>query len=440
MSPRPPARPLYARLRFALIGSYALVAASLCIAALVYALQDRAERLAEATRNAAILARALDEHVRRTFDAVDVLLADVAAGITEGGGIPQVPEVRLHRILAAKQELLPQVNGMFVYGPDAILYAGSSRAPTPRLNGSNTEYVKAHLRDPTPSLFVGLPQPSPVTGSPTIPTTRRIEAPGGRFGGVVGASLDPRRLEAFYRDLGLASSQSLALLRADGRLLIRFPRSDHYEGGSDLSRTPLFTEGVSRVSIGDVRFSSALDGIEHIMAFRSIPDPPLIVAVSHDETEVLAPWRRNTARLAGGVAGSLAALFALLWVALREIEARAADEARLNESERRFARTMQASPESITLAGLDDGRFIEVNPACEALYGWSRAEMLGRRGVDLGIWPNPDDRQRFVDEVKRDGVVNGRELRLRCKDGKLRDVLLSAALVEFEGQPLLMIQ
>jgi diguanylate cyclase (GGDEF)-like protein len=66
--------------------------------------------------------------------------------------------------------------------------------------------------------------------------------------------------------------------------------------------------------------------------------------------------------------------------------------------------------------------------------------MLGRSGVELGIWPNPDDRKRFVDEVRRDGVVNGRELRLRCKDGKLRDVLVSAALVEFEGQPLLMVQ
>jgi diguanylate cyclase (GGDEF)-like protein/PAS domain S-box-containing protein len=129
-----------------------------------------------------------------------------------------------------------------------------------------------------------------------------------------------------------------------------------------------------------------------------------------------------------------------MWIALREIEGHAADQLRLSESERRFASTMQASPESITLAGLDDGKFIEVNPACEALYGWSRAEMLGRSGLDLGIWPDPRERLRFVDEVRRSGVVNARELRLRSKDGRLRDVLLSAALVEFEGEPLLMVQ
>jgi diguanylate cyclase (GGDEF)-like protein/PAS domain S-box-containing protein len=433
-------RPFYARLRLALIGSYALVALSLVGATAAYVVQDRSDRLTEATRNATTLTRALDEHVRRTFDAVDVLLASVAEDIADEGGLPKFGEARLHRLLRAKQSLMPQVNGMFVYGPDSILYAGSSRVPSPRLNGTETEYVKAHRLDPAPSLFVGLPQPSPVSGMATIPTTRRIVGPLGGFGGVVGASLDPGRLEAFYRDLGLAPGQSLVLFRTDGLLLIRFPQSPHFEPGFDLKKTALMTEGLDKAPIGSVRFSSTVDGIEHIIAFRSIPDLHLVVAVSNDVDEILARWRRDTTRIAGGVAGALAALLALLWVALREIQGRAADEARLNESERRFARTMQASPESITLAGLDDGKFVEVNPACEALYGFSRSEMLGRTGLDLGIWPNPEDRHRFVDEVRRDGVVNGRELRLRCKDGKLRDVLASAALVEFEGHPLLMIQ
>jgi len=312
MSPRPaiPARPFYANLRRALIGSYVVVAVSLCAAAIAYSAQDRTERIADAIRNATTLARALDEHVRRTFDAVDVLLADVATRITEEGGIPQVSEGRVHRTLRAKQELLPQVNGMFVYGPDSILYAGSSRVPSPRLDGSATEYVKAHRSDTTPSLFVGLPQPSPVSGLPTLPTTRRIAGPGDSFGGVVGASLDPRRLEAFYRDLGLASSQSLALMRADGMLLLRIPRSPDFEPGADLSGTPLFTEGINKAAIGAVRYAGAIDGLEKIIAYRSIPDPPLVVAVSHDVAEILAPWRRNAKKIAAGVTGALAALFA----------------------------------------------------------------------------------------------------------------------------------
>jgi diguanylate cyclase (GGDEF)-like protein/PAS domain S-box-containing protein len=434
------ARPFHARLRRALIASYALIAASLCVAALAYALQDRSERLAEATRNAATLARALDEHVRRTFEGVDVLLVNLASDIQEAGGMPRVPEERLHGWLKTTQDQLPQVNGMFAYGPDAVLYAGSSRVPTLRLDGASTEYVAAHLGPLEAQLFVGRPMPSPVTGIPTIPVTRRVPGPGGAFGGVVGASIDPRRIEAFYRDLGLASGESLALLRADGILLIRFPRSPAFLPGADLADTLLFTAGLAQAKTGVIRNLSRRDGVERVIAYRSIDDPAVVVTVSNDIADVLAPWRRNTGRLAGGAAGALAALAVLLWVALRAIEGRAADELRLNESEKRFARTMEASPESMTLAGLDDGKFVEVNPACEALFGFPRSEMIGRTGVELGIWTNPDDRQRFVDEVKRDGVVNGRELRLRCKDGRIRDVLASAALVEVERQPLLMVQ
>ena len=434
------ARPFYWKLRLALIASYVLVAVSLCVAAITYVLQDRSERLAEATRNATTLARALDEHVRRTFDAVDVLLLDLAADIAAAGGVHRIPEERLHRTLQAKQALLPQVNGMFVYGPDAIVYAGSTRVPTLRLDGSAVEYVQVHMRGATSSLFTGRPQSSPVSGLPTIPVTRRIPGRGDTFGGVLGANLDPQRLEAFYRDLGLAPGQSLALLRADGLLLIRFPHSEVLKPGTDLSKAALYTEGMRKRSNGVVRFAGEVDGIERIVAFRSIADPAVVVTVSHAVDDILAPWRRNASRIAGGVAGALAALLLLLWIALREITGRAADELRLNESERRFARTMQASPESITIAALDDGKFVEVNPACEALYGYSREEMIGRTALELGFWPDPRDRRRFVDEVRRDNVVNGREVRLRCKDGRLRDVLASAALIEFEGQPLLMIQ
>jgi len=434
------ARPFHSRLRRTLVASYALVAGSLCVAAIAYAMQDRMERLAEATRNASTLARALDEHVRRTFEPVEVMLGSLASDIRDAGGIPRLPEERLHRWLQARQAQLPQINGMFAYGPDAILYAGSFRYPTLRLDGSVIEYVRAHLGPVDAPLFVGRPAISPVSRLPTIPVTHRIPGPAGAFGGVLGATIDPRRLEAFYRDLALAPGEGLALFRSDGILLIRFPISPALEPGSDFAGTQLFTNGVSSSKTGVARYRSHRDGIERVIAFRALADPPLVVSVSNDIAEVLAPWRRNTARLAGGVAGALAALAVLLWIALRAIEGRAADELRLNESERRFARTMEASPQSITLAGLDDGVFVEVNPACETLYGWSREELIGHTGVERGIWINPEDRQRFVDEVRRDGVVNGRELRLRSKDGKTRDVLVSAAMVEVERQPLLMVQ
>ena len=105
VNPRPSirARPFYDRLRLALIASYALIALSLFAGAVTYVLQDRSERLDEATRNASTLARALDEHVRRTFEAVDLLLVNLATDIREAGGMPRLPEARLHQWLMTRQ-------------------------------------------------------------------------------------------------------------------------------------------------------------------------------------------------------------------------------------------------------------------------------------------------------------------------------------------------
>ena len=108
-------------------------------------------------------------------------------------------------------------------------------------------------------------------------------------------------------------------------------------------------------------------------------------------------------------------------------------ERMLEESERRLATVIEASPMSIAINGIDDGRFVEANPAFEKLWGYTRDELIGRTPLELGFWPVPEDRERFIAELQRDGVVYGREFRLRRKDGELRDILGSAALIDLKG-------
>ena len=114
--------------------------------------------------------------------------------------------------------------------------------------------------------------------------------------------------------------------------------------------------------------------------------------------------------------------------------------AALEESQRRLARMIDASPESITITTLDDGVFIEANPACEQLYGYKREELMGRSAVELGFWTDPEDRRTFIADLRRHGVVEAREVRLRRRNGELREALASGALIEFEGRQLMLFQ
>jgi PAS domain S-box-containing protein len=112
----------------------------------------------------------------------------------------------------------------------------------------------------------------------------------------------------------------------------------------------------------------------------------------------------------------------------------------LEESERRLAKVIEASPEAITIASVEDGTFISVNPAAERLSGYTREEMIGRSALEMGFYPDPEDRSRLIADLQRNETVYGREMRLRRKNGDVRDVLLSAALIDITGRKLVLFQ
>jgi PAS domain S-box-containing protein len=112
----------------------------------------------------------------------------------------------------------------------------------------------------------------------------------------------------------------------------------------------------------------------------------------------------------------------------------------LEESEQRLAKMIEASPEAITIAGLEDGTFMLVNPGAQRLSGYTREEMIGQSAIDMGFYPDPEERKRLVADLLRQEAVHAREIRLRRKDGQVRDVLVSAALIDFKGSKFVLFQ
>src|SRR5258708_25282970 len=126
-----------------------------------------------------------------------------------------------------------------------------------------------------------------------------------------------------------------------------------------------------------------------------------------------------------------------LFTSLRQAQEKSAA---LGESEARLAKMIEASPEAITIASVEDGTFILVNPAGERLCGYTREEMIGASAVTLGFYADPEERERILADLQRNEAVHGREIRLRRKSGEVRDILLSAAMIGFTGSKLILVQ
>jgi len=104
----------------------------------------------------------------------------------------------------------------------------------------------------------------------------------------------------------------------------------------------------------------------------------------------------------------------------------------LRASEEKFAKAFMHTPDAISITDRVTGRFIEVNPSFEQQFGWSSAEAVGRTSLELGVWADPNDRQRML-EALQSGRLNNLEVRLFSRDGRVTTNLLFGGEIELNG-------
>jgi two-component system sensor histidine kinase/response regulator len=117
----------------------------------------------------------------------------------------------------------------------------------------------------------------------------------------------------------------------------------------------------------------------------------------------------------------------------RDITERKRAEQALLLSEEKFAKAFRSSPNAMAISTLEEGRFLEVNDSFLRLSGRQREDVVGRTGLELGVWVNPDDRARMIDELRKSGRVNGREILFRSPSGQITVALFSAETIEVRG-------
>ncbi len=110
----------------------------------------------------------------------------------------------------------------------------------------------------------------------------------------------------------------------------------------------------------------------------------------------------------------------------------------LQESEARFTKVFRTSPDAISIATLPERRYIEVNDQFLAFTGYSREEVIGQSAVSLSLVVSPTQVARFEQLVRSQNYVRDAEIDYRNKHGQLRTVLVSAEVVDLDGQSCLL--
>ncbi len=110
-------------------------------------------------------------------------------------------------------------------------------------------------------------------------------------------------------------------------------------------------------------------------------------------------------------------------------------EAGLRNSKEKFTKIFQLTPLATAIVNLSTARFVEVNSAWENFMGRTREEAIGHTALELGIWPTPEARERSILNLLQTGDVRNDEIEFVTRDGKIRQILISAELIELDGEP-----
>jgi len=73
----------------------------------------------------------------------------------------------------------------------------------------------------------------------------------------------------------------------------------------------------------------------------------------------------------------------------------------------------------VAVLDASDGTVVDVNPALEQLLGISRAEAIGKRTVELGIWPELETRASIWMRLRSEQRVCGDTVALQARDGRI---------------------
>jgi PAS domain S-box-containing protein len=356
----------------------------------------REQTLSSAQTRAENLADILGDHLGRTVGAIDAALTQLALHSQRVGG-PGAAASAWTPVLDATLAGLAGVGALTVTDETGIVIH-STLAPIVGQSRADRWLFRQIASDPAAGLVADTPFAGMRNGKFLMPLGRRLTTADGRFAGLVVATLEPELLRGFYRTIDVGPNGLSWVLHPAGYVMIREPSAVDPIGQS-AHGNPLLVHAQDGPAAGYLHAPLTPAGRPYLSAYRRLAYPPLVVAVSLAEGDVLAEWR-HAALIASALVAVVGLLLAFAFLSINgEIRARAQAERRaslqaealsaalgerdragaaLRITEARFQAIMDHAPLVVTVRDRA-GRYLFVNRMWEQLTGVPAAEAVGQR-------------------------------------------------------------
>lgn len=348
-------------------------------------IQSRDRELDIARRDVETLSRALEGHVTRTIEKIDVLLQETASDFPQ---LKTMPAAEVNALLQRRLALIPESQSLRIANAKGrFIYDATGKIPQAVID--DRAYFLAHRDNPDSRLIISEPIFARITHNWVVTVSRRLVDRDGHFVGLVQAAIRAEFFQSFYRTLSVGRDGVVALYDSDVRMIARHPEQIE-KMGKPVRGTVLENLLQAAQTSGSYTTVSPVDGIERLHGFRKAPGLPFVVLVGKSVNEVLSEWRKTLVYYLVAVIFLLLALLTLLRHWQRNytsvLQRANALQAAYGDSVRQSEALLNSLPDPAWLRDAQ-GVTLAANPAYLALCGQPREAVIGQ-SVET-VWQEP---------------------------------------------------
>ncbi|CRN01083.1 Bacteriophytochrome cph2 [Pseudomonas sp. 34 E 7] len=223
--------------------------------------------------------------------------------------------------------------------------------------------------------------------------SRRFDDAAGHFAGVVAVTLGVENFLRVFGKLDIGQEGAIGLSYTDGTLLVRYPFREQ-DMGRNFSNSPIYSQYLIDRSVGTASYTSSLDGVERLYAFRKSESLPLITTVALGKHESLAAWRMEAVLSAVVVAGLLGLTGLIGWFLILDIRRRTQVEEALRIAQQQLLesnRQLELLAMKDALTGLANRRCFDETLALEARRAQRDGTTLALLMIDIDYFKRYND-------------------------------------------------
>ncbi|MFK8333269.1 diguanylate cyclase [Pseudomonas sp. BJa5] len=302
---------------------------------------------------------------------------------TEGSAPAQIE--RLGMLVRRQQPLMPQLSGVSIFDKQGRWLMSSNRPMPAGANSSDRAYFIHHRDDPSREPFIGPPIRSRSNQEWVITISRRFNDARGEFAGVVAVTLGVENFLRLFGQIEVGQEGAIGLSYTDGSLLVRYPFREQ-DMGRNFSQSPIYAKYLVDKSVGTASFTSSLDGVERLYAFRKSDRLPLVTTVALGKREALSAWQLEAISSIVVLLGLLGLTGIIGWMLIRDIRRRIEVEGDLRVAQQQLLSSNQqlerlAMKDALT--GLANRRCFDETLALEARQAQRDGTPLALMMIDI---------------------------------------------------------